>query len=465
MLQGRPSPPPQGPIDFSMTDESPTAPTAPQFDPQSPHHQKPKLRQVRGFAAQTNDAPALGLADARQISQRIVFTSPAAQHILPLMDGERSIDDIVAQIGRGLERRSVELLVAQLDHAGLLHGPKFDEMWEEFISSFDSAENLPPSVTAAFADQLAKQDLGEEATEEQIAELAPKKLRETFDQFIEKALENADNPSFDTLPRAIVAPHLDYPRGWNNYAAVWGRMRVVDRPDRVIILGTNHYGRSTGVCACDKGYETPLGACEVDKDIVEKLRHRLGDELFEHRYDHEREHSVELQVAWIQHVLGADEQGNYPKVFAALIHDPAANNGESYDGKGVGLMPFVETMKQILGELDGKTLIVSSADLSHVGPAFGDQQPMAGDTPEANEARGRVIGHDREMLELLRQKKGEELVAAMAWQQNPTRWCSTGNLVATLKIVEPERVEMLSYAGAMDPQGTALVTSAAAAMW
>ena len=37
----------------------------------------------------------LGLADARQISQRIVFTSPAAQHILPLMDGERSIDDIV----------------------------------------------------------------------------------------------------------------------------------------------------------------------------------------------------------------------------------------------------------------------------------------------------------------------------------------------------------------------------------
>ncbi|MFG0285475.1 MAG: AmmeMemoRadiSam system protein B [Phycisphaerales bacterium JB039] len=449
-----------------MTGENPHAAAGgPQFDPQAPHHQRPKLRQIRGFAAQANNSPALGLADARQISQRIVFTSPAAQHILPLMDGERSVDDIVAQIGRGLERRSVEMLVAQLDDAGLLHGPKFDELWEEFTSSFDAAPNLPPSVTAAFADQLAKQELGEDATEEQIAELAPQKLRDAFDQFIEKALENADNPSFDELPRAIIAPHLDYARGWNNYGAVWGRMRVVDRPDRVIILGANHYGRSTGVCACDKGFETPLGVCEVDRDIVEKLRHRLGEALFEHRYDHEREHSVELQIAWIQHVLGADESGAYPKVFAALIHDPAANNGESYDGQGVGLMPFVETMKRIIDELDGRTLIVSSADLSHVGPAFGDQRPLAGDDPEANQARTRVISHDREMLDLVRQKKAEELVAAMAWQQNPTRWCSTGNLVATLKIVEPERVDVLSYAGAMDPQGAALVTSAAAAMW
>jgi predicted class III extradiol MEMO1 family dioxygenase len=448
-----------------MTEQTPPAPAAPQFDPGSPHHQRPKLRQIRGFSAKANDAPALGLADARQISQRIVFTSPAAQHILPLMDGERSIDDIVNQIGRGLERRSVELLVAQLDDAGLLHGPKFDEMWEEFTSSFDSSENLPPSVTANFADQLAKQDLGEDATDEQIAELAPQKLREVFDQFIEKALENADNPSFDELPRAIIAPHLDYPRGWNNYATVWGRMRVVDRPDRVIILGTNHYGRSTGVCGCDKGFETPLGVCAVDTDIVAKLRHRLGEALFEHRYDHEREHSIELQVAWIQHVLGADEAGNYPKVFAALIHDPAANNGESYDGRGVGLMPFVETMRKVIDELDGRTLIVSSADLSHVGPAFGDQQPMVGESPEAAAARNQILTHDREMLDLLRQKKVEELVASMAWQQNPTRWCSTGNLVATLKIVEPERIEILSYAGAMDPQGAALVTSTAVAMW
>jgi hypothetical protein len=68
------------------------------------------------------------------------------------------------------------------------------------------------------------------------------------------------------------------------------------------------------------------------------------------------------------------------------------------------------------------------------------------------------------MLELVRQNKPDELVAAMAWQQNPTRWCSTGNIVATLLAVKPTEVEILSYAAAMDPQGMGLVSSAAAVM-
>ena len=52
----------------------------------------------------------------------------------------------------------------------------------------------------------------------------------------------------------------------------------------------------------------------------------------------------------------------------------------------------------------------------------------------------------------------------LPWQQNPTRWCSTGNLVATLKIVEPDEVKLFSYVAAMDPQGASLVSQAALAM-
>jgi hypothetical protein len=56
------------------------------------------------------------------------------------------------------------------------------------------------------------------------------------------------------------------------------------------------------------------------------------------------------------------------------------------------------------------------------------------------------------------------LIAAMSWQGNPTRWCSVGNLVATMKLVNPEKVELLNFSGAMDEQGQALVTSAAMVM-
>ncbi len=436
----------------------------PFYDPAASHQQKPKLRPVRAFPAKVGEQQVMGLADARQISDKVVFTMPAAQLLLPLMDGSRDLDQIVGEVGRGLTRPMINSLVAQLDQAGLLIGPTFSALWDKVKTDFDSSKVLPPASTAAFADMLAKQALGAEASEAQIGEVGPTKLREVFDSWIDKALKDAAKPSLDALPKAIVAPHIDYPRGWMNYAAVWGRLRVVDRPDRVVILGTNHFGQSTGVCACNKGYQTPFGVCEVDEALVEGMRSKLGDVLFENRFDHEREHSIELQIAWVQHCLGADDQGNFCKVFGVLVHDPAVNNGESYDGKGVALQPFVDALKETIAGLPGKTLIVSSADLSHVGPAFGDRQPLIGDSPEAAAMRERVVKHDREMLELFRQRKPDELVAAMSWQNNPTRWCSTGSLVATMLAVEPQDVQILNYAGAMDQQGMAMVSSAAMAL-
>lgn len=451
------------------TDPTPSSPPEAVFDPGAPHMQSPKLRPVRGFPVPVRgpdgqQATFLGLADAKQISDKPpVVVSPQARNLLPLLTGELTLDAIVEQVGRGLTRQHLEPLVAQLDAAGLLEGPTFDAMLLKMREQFDSSTTLPPGSTAAVADMLVQAGMpeGEQATEAQKAEQGAAKLAEAMDRWIDEALRTEDNPAFDSLPKAIVAPHIDYPRGWINYAKVWGRLRVVDRPDRVVILGTNHFGSGTGVVGCDKGFSTPLGECPVDADIVAGLRQRLGERLFEHRYDHEREYSIELQIAWLQHCLGQGADGSYCKVFGALIHDPAVNNGESYDGKGVSLSAFVEAMREVLAELPGKTLVVSSADLSHVGPMFGDKQSLAGEAGEGEQFRNRVASGDRELLAMLEQNKPDDLVGAMAWQGNPTRWCSVGNLVATLRITQAEEVTVLSYAGAMDPQGMGLVTHAA----
>ncbi|MCC5823692.1 MAG: AmmeMemoRadiSam system protein B [Phycisphaerales bacterium] len=453
--------------------QNPNQPPAPKFDGSAPNQNKPKLRKVRGFPfpVQTPDGEQqvlLGLADAQQISQKMVVTQPAFQAVLPLMDGSRDIDQIVAEVGRGLQRPMLEQFVAQLDDAALIVGPKHEAMLAELRENFDKSDHLPPGSTAQVADALVMQEFGQEATEEQKAEHGPAKLREMMDKWIDAALEKVESPAFNALPKAIVAPHLDYPRGWYNYAQVYGRMRVVDRPDRVVILGTNHFGQATGVCGCDKGFASPLGICPVDAELVEKLRGRLGDKaeaLFRDRFDHENEHSIEFHIPWIQHVLGADEAGNFPKVFAALVHDPIVNNGESYDGQGLDLDPFVEALKATLDELGGTTLVVSSADLSHVGPSFGDQQRLNGEEGPGAEFRAKVAGHDREMLQMVTEKRMEDLIGSLAWQQNPTRWCSIGNMTATIRVVDPERVELLNYAAAMDPEGTTFVSSAAMAMW
>jgi MEMO1 family protein len=450
--------------------QNPNTPTPP-FDPSKTHMNRPVLRPVRGFpiGARTPDGQQqtmLGLADARQVSDKIVVTVPATQFILPLMDGSRDLEAIIQQVGRGLNRGILEGLVAQLDHAGLLEGPTFRALLDKMHADFDSAPNLPPASTASFAEQLIERNEdGSPKGEMPSDEVLTERLKSVFDQWIAKALEKESEPAFTTLPKGVVAPHLDYPRGWINYAQVYGRLRIADRPDRVVVLGTNHFGDSTGICGCDKGYTTLLGICELDRDLVAALRTNLGEDLghklFEHRFDHEREHSIELHIPWIQHVFGRDERGQYPKVFGALIHDPALKNGDSYDGQGLGLQPFVDALKQALATLPGKTLIVASADLSHVGPAFGDQQALIGEDEGAAGAREKVFEHDREMLKLVSENRPGELVAAMAWQQNPTRWCSTGNLVASLLITQPASVRVLNYAAAVDQQGTAMVSSCA----
>lgn len=394
----------------------------------------------------------------------LVF-SPATQMILPLLDGQHSIDDIVAKVGHGLTPDVLQDIVVQLDEAALLEGPTFERLMAQTRADFDQADTLPPASTAQFGEQIARQALGESASEEQVAAAAPAKVRQFFDQWMAKALEKAERPSFDKLPKAIVAPHLDYARGWINYAHIYGRMRVCERPARVVILGTNHFGFGTGVVGCNKGYETPLGTCQVDQELVQKLSKSLGDKLFEHRTDHEREHSIELQIPWIQHVFGKDDRGEYPKVFGALIHDPAVNNGVSYDGQGIDLEPFVAALKDALSKLEGPTLVIASADLSHVGPAFGEQFALNSDDPKVVGFRNSVHQNDTACLQMVAQNKPSELIATMAWQQNPTRWCSTGNLVATLLTVQPERVELLNYGASMDQGGTTMVTSVAMAMY
>lgn len=450
-----------------MTDESPIQPSAPKYDASQEHMQRPKVRRLRGFPLQGQgqdgkQVTLLGLADAQQISGQVVATNPAFQVVIPLMDGSRDLDQITEEVGRGLTRQVLESFVAQLDGAGLLHGPTFEALAAEVRSKFDEAEMLPPGSTAAFADALVQQAYQGKATEEQREAEGAGKLSAMLDRWMEEAAKQLKTSPLESLPKAIVAPHIDYPRGWINYAAVWGRLRGLDRPDRVVVLGTNHFGSATGVCGCDKGWETPIGACPAAEDLIGALREGLGDEgaerLFRHRYDHENEHSIELQIPWILKVFGE------VPVFGALVHDPAVNNGESYDGEGLDLDAFVAALRGALERVGGRTLIVSSADLSHVGPAFGDQQSPGGDDEPAKQFRERVTTHDREMLEMVKSGRGEDLVGSMAWQQNPTRWCSLGSLVATLRATEPEAVEIISYAAAVDPTGQAMVSSAALVM-
>lgn len=452
-----------------MTDQTPgNQPRQTSFDASAPHHARPRIRPIRGFAQVVEGQQLMGLSDAQQISPQVVVTSPAFQLVLPHLNGENDIDTIVAKVGKGLERPMLEEFIARLDDAALIFGPKFEALLAEVHQAFDSSDTLPPGPTADFADALVNQEKEGNATEEEKRTLGPAKLAEFLDKGINELMGKVTDPSFDALPRAVVVPGVDYGRGWINYASAYGRMRVVDRPDRIVLLGTNHFGMATGVAACDKGFASPLGVSPYDKAfgdaILEALGPENGPKLFKDRYDHEREHSIDLQMPWVHHVFADANTGSHPPVFAVLFHDPLRNSGQSYDGQGLDLDTFTEAFKKALATVPGKTLVVCVADLSHVGPAFGDQVQLLGDDEQTKQFRNDTIQHDKAMCAILERGAVDELLASMMWQQNKTRWGGLGPLLATMKAFDGAPMRVLNYAAAADPQGATLVSTIAAAV-
>jgi AmmeMemoRadiSam system protein B len=268
---------------------------------------------------------------------------------------------------------------------------------------------------------------------------------------IEAYLAQTEDPEIEGAVAGLVAPHLDYDRGWPNYAAAYCTLRTAEAPDRVVILGTNHYGMGDGVVLTEYGFESPMGRCPADCDVVQILAEGLGRPLLIDQVDHVAEHSIQLQLPWLQYFFG-----NLP-VVAALIPDPLVpmvdGPGERVDGP-----TFVTSLRQALAEVGGRTLVVASSDLSHVGPQFGE--PRAVD----EQRRLDTERHDRDLLGHFVAGDAEEFLAAVRWTMNPTRWCSVGNMAALLRLVQPGRVELIDYRQSCDERGACLVSSAALAV-
>jgi len=123
----------------------------------------------------------------------------------------------------------------------------------------------------------------------------PSELRRAIDCYLEDAV---DRPV--PGPMALIAPHAGYIYSAQIAADAYKQAADLN-PSTVIIIGTNHTVpafRGAAVWA-EGSFRTPLGEVPVDAEFAKKLLR--SDGRFVSRKDaHEREHSVEVQVPFIQ---------------------------------------------------------------------------------------------------------------------------------------------------------------------
>lgn len=390
------------------------------------HIRRPHLRPIQPKPVVRDGKPFVALQDPARMVQQTLVVPAQALPALQQFRGERSIADIALQLSGNLDQ-FVEL-ARRLDDVGLLWGPTFERLERELKERLRSQGAFPATASLS---------MGETA----------EKCREA----IEGYLEQTEDPELPAPAVGIVAPHLDYPRGWPNYAAAYYGLRDLDPPDRVVILGTNHMGIGDGVVMSEYGFESPFGRCPADTAVIRKLIEKFGQPLIADQLDHLAEHSIQLHLPWLQYFFG-----NVP-VVAALVPDPLVPMIED-DQQRVSGPQLIEAVREVLDELGGETLYVASSDLSHVGMQFGEPRPVD------EQRRIDVERHDRDMLANFLTSDAEAFLAGFAWNKNPTRWCSIGNMAAILQLVQPGTVELLDYRQAYDEKGLAMVSSAAIAL-
>lgn len=367
------------------------------------------------------------------------MVGPEQFTLLTLLDG-RHRDAVRAEfadrVGYMLLSEELDALLDQLDRAGFLEGPGFEAFYAGLAREYHEAPHRPLRDPDSYGARAAELPRYLNAALSAAAEARPK-----------PAPPAAAGPLM-----GVIAPHLDFPRGLSCYADAYHRVQASARPRRVVVLGTNHFGRSRSVVTTDKDFQTHWGVVPTDREFLGRLQSMCGGSLSPYPLDHAREHSIELHAIWLRHVLGNDV-----RIVPALCPDPSGPRGTAPgDRGGVDLRDFALALGELIRADGVPTLVVASADLSHVGRYFDEDRDLSPDYLNA------VRDTDETALAFVEANDPEGFRQHMARTQNPTNICSVGCIYALLVALGPDaEPRKLRYHQAVTPEAENAVTCAA----
>ncbi len=147
-------------------------------------------------------------------------------------------------------------------------------------------------------------------------------------------------------PIGCLAPHAAYVYSGAVAGAVYSRLEL---PDRAIVLGPNHTGRGAPLAILSEGsWETPLGRIPIDAALARALRQQCHL-LFEDQHAHRQEHSLEVQMPFLQ------------KLQPRLEFVPIALGTDAFEA----LELLGNGMAEAIRNYPRRVLMVASSDMNH----------------------------------------------------------------------------------------------------
>ncbi|MBN2244998.1 MAG: AmmeMemoRadiSam system protein B [Candidatus Aminicenantes bacterium] len=198
------------------------------------------------------------------------------------------------------------------------------------------------SLAALTASVLQTQGIRDPVWAGKFYDSRPTILSAQIDAFLDNAA-NITPPSGEI--KAIIVPHAGYTYS-GQVAAFAYRLVHGKEIDSVVVLGTSHrYGFKGCSIYSDGGYKTPLGVTEIDRKLAKEIAANSGFDFIPQA--HSQEHSIEVQIPFIQKVLPD------AKIVPIVVGFPSEKTITS-------LATALEKSLQ-----DKKALVVVSTDMSH----------------------------------------------------------------------------------------------------
>jgi hypothetical protein len=325
----------------------------------------PRLRRVEVFPVEHEGERFLALRDPADYTESVVMVPLALLEVISLFDGEHDVADIQAAVmrhrGELIDSAEIRELAGALDAHGFLEGAAFEARRARIDGEFLDLARRPAShAGGAYPDE-------------------PAALRAMMDGFFEPPSgPGAIAADVSGAPvTALVAPHIDFHRGGAAYA--WGYRDLAERcdADLFVIFGTCHAGMADAFALSRKDYDTPLGPAGVDRDFVESLAARAGQDCFASELAHRSEHSIEFQAVFLRYLFAGRREVTVVPVLTSFVHEALLQGKRPEDDPRVAR--FLDALADTVAGCRRRVAFVAGADLAHVGPRFGDPKPISAD--------------------------------------------------------------------------------------
>jgi AmmeMemoRadiSam system protein B len=318
---------------------------------------------------------ALLVRDFLGLIREPVILQGDALWIVGLIDGKRTVRDIQLELVRlkgGVlaDAGAIGRLVLEFDSACLLQSARYLSEKEKTLTDYLKLEVRPSSH--AGVSYPAR----------------PEELRAFLDSILGSAGTDGPGGVRDGLC-GLVAPHIDLEIGKKVYASAYRSIRS-GRPRRILLLGTGHSLDDAYFGLTEKDYETPLGLVKTDRKAVRALKKAGGKAVSPYDISHRREHSLEFQLIFLQHLFGPSFTA-VPILCGSFGPDLARVSCPSDIPEVAG---FLAALRALREEDPAHTLLIAAVDFSHIGPKFGQRERASSVLLEAKK-------HDHALIDAL----------------------------------------------------------------